>query len=139
MFVLVPIVFMIFFLRVNIVQQMEKMPVMRQNFVNKGNIYTAEAGASLGDLHMNSCHRQDRKFGTYCRTASRCIQHFDTSSVHRFSRLDPTRCFFALLVSLSLYSGQCCIETSLGTNFPQLGMISILGPPGLHEIMQTDV
>lgn len=135
----VPIAFMIFFYRADLLQQRGKMPVMRQNSVKTGSIYITQTGASLGDLHMNSCHRQDRKLVTCSRTASLCAWHFKTSSVLRFSRLDPTHHFFGLVVFFSSYFGQCCREPSLGTNFPKLGMISVMGPPGLNEIKQTDV
>lgn len=115
------------------------MSVTRQNFVKTGSIYITQAGASLGDLHMNSCHRQDRKLVTCCRTASLCTRHFKTSSVLRFSRLDPTHLFFGLVIFFSSCFGQCCREPSLGTNFPKLGMTSVMGPLRLSEIKQTDV
>lgn len=82
---------------------------------------------------------QTSKLVTCSRITSLCTWHFKTSLVFRFSRLDPTHRFFGLVVFFSSYFGQRCRAPSLGTKSPKLGMITVIGPPGLNEIKQTDV
>lgn len=111
------------------------MPVTRPNFV-KGSIYIMQnlQGASLRDLHRIPPTDKTENL-SLAPGPPHCAP--GTSEQLRFSRLDPTHCFFGLVDVFFFYFGQCCREPSSGTNFPELGMISVIRAPGINEIKQT--
>lgn len=68
LFILTPLAFIHFFHRVDFLVMREKFVKGKQHLLMQM-ISCAETGAPIGNLHMNSCHRQDRKLGKCSRTA----------------------------------------------------------------------